>query len=64
MILILGIWDTVNDPLMGSIIDKTRTRFGKLRPYLMIVPIPLSIATIMLLQALRFWLMRKAPQSK
>lgn len=48
MILILGIWDTVNDPLMGSIIDKTRTRFGKLRPYLMIVPIPLSIATIML----------------
>lgn len=48
MIFILGIWDTVNDPLMGSIIDKTRTRFGKLRPYLMIVPIPLSIATIML----------------
>ncbi len=48
MILILGIWDTVNDPLMGSIIDKTRTRYGKLRPYLMLVPIPLSIATIML----------------
>ena len=48
MILILGIWDTINDPLMGSIIDKTRTRYGKLRPYLMLVPIPLSIATIML----------------
>lgn len=48
MILILGIWDTVNDPLMGGIIDKTRTRYGKLRPYLLIVPIPLSIATIML----------------
>lgn len=48
MILVLGIWDTVNDPLMGAIVDKTRTRYGKLRPYLMVVPIPLSIATIML----------------
>lgn len=48
MILILGIWDTVNDPLMGALIDKTRTRYGKLRPYLLIVPIPLSIATILL----------------
>ncbi len=47
MILILGIWDTVNDPLMGGIVDKTRTRYGKLRPYLLIVPIPLAIATIM-----------------
>lgn len=48
MILVLGIWDTVNDPLMGGLIDKTRTRYGKLRPYLLIVPIPLAIATIML----------------
>lgn len=48
MILVLGIWDTVNDPLMGSIIDRTRTRWGKLRPYLLFVPIPLAIATIML----------------
>ena len=47
MILILGIWDTVNDPLMGGIVDKTRTRYGKLRPYLLIVPIPLAIATVM-----------------
>lgn len=48
MILVLGIWDTINDPLMGGIIDRTRTRYGKLRPYLLIVPIPLAIATIML----------------
>lgn len=48
MVIILGIWDTVNDPLMGAVIDKTRTRYGKLRPYLLIVPIPLSIATILL----------------
>ncbi len=48
MIIVLGIWDTINDPVMGSIIDKTRTRYGKLRPYLLFVPLPLSIATIML----------------
>lgn len=48
MILVLGIWDTVNDPLMGAVVDRTRTRFGKLRPYLLFVPLPLSISTILL----------------
>lgn len=48
MMLFLGLWDTFNDPLMGTIVDKTRTRYGKLRPYLLIVPIPLGIATILL----------------
>ncbi len=47
MILVLGIWDTINDPLMGSVIDRTRTRYGKLRPYLLIVPLPLSIITVL-----------------
>lgn len=45
MILIMGFWDAFNDPIMGAIVDKTRTRFGKLRPYLIFVPIPLGIIT-------------------
>ncbi len=48
MILFLGIWDTFNDPLMGAVIDKTRTRYGKLRPYLLFVPLPLAVTTILL----------------
>ncbi len=48
MILFLGIWDTINDPIMGAVVDKTRTRYGKLRPYLLFVPLPLSITTILL----------------
>lgn len=48
MILIEGIWDTVNDPIMGTIVDRTHTRFGKMRPWLLFVPIPLSICTIVL----------------
>ncbi len=46
MLFIEGIWDTINDPLMGSLIDKTRTRYGKLKPYLLGIPIPLAISTM------------------
>ncbi len=46
MILLMGFWDAFNDPLMGGIVDKTRTRYGKLRPYLIFVPIFLGISTI------------------
>lgn len=41
------LWDAINDPLMGMIVDKTKTRFGKLRPYLMAVPIPMAVFTIL-----------------
>jgi sugar (glycoside-pentoside-hexuronide) transporter len=47
MLFLEGIWDTLNDPLMGTIVDRTRTRFGKLRPYLLGVPVPLAIATVL-----------------
>lgn len=47
MVAVMGVWDTLNDPMMGTIVDKTRTRFGKLRPYLLFVPIPLGIVTVL-----------------
>lgn len=47
MILVMGFWDAFNDPLMGSIVDKTRTRYGKLRPYLIFTPIPLGVMTVL-----------------
>lgn len=55
MMLVLGVWDVINDPLMGSVIDKTRTRFGKLRPYLLVVPIPLAIFTVLLFSGPMFF---------
>lgn len=48
MFLIAKIWDAVNDPIMGTFADKTRTRWGKMRPYLFISPIPIALITILL----------------
>lgn len=48
MFLIAKIWDAINDPLMGSFADKTRTKWGKMRPYLFVSPIPIAIITILL----------------
>ncbi|MEI6580195.1 MAG: MFS transporter, partial [Eubacteriales bacterium] len=29
-----GAWDIINDIMFGAIVDKTRTRWGKFKPYL------------------------------
>jgi len=36
---IRAVWDMVNDVFMAAIIEKTRTRFGKFRPYLILYPL-------------------------
>lgn len=54
MIFAMGLWDAFNDPIMGSLVDRTRSRYGKLRPYLMIVPIPLGISTIVFFGGAKF----------
>ncbi|HOU09142.1 MAG TPA: MFS transporter [Clostridiales bacterium] len=38
--IINGVWDVVNDTFIGQIVDKTRTRFGKFRPYLIAFAVP------------------------
>ena len=48
-ILMLGarVFDAFNDPIMGSVVDKTRTKWGKCRPYLKWMAIPIGIMTIL-----------------
>ncbi len=43
MVFVTRIWDTVNDPLMGVIGDRTKTKWGKFRPYLLWVAIPFGV---------------------
>jgi GPH family glycoside/pentoside/hexuronide:cation symporter len=47
--LILGsrLWDGINDPLMGMIADRTETRWGKFRPYLLWFCVPLAIVAVL-----------------
>ncbi len=51
IILIGRIFDALNDPLMGMIVDKTKSKWGKMRPYLLFSPVPIAICTIMLFSA-------------
>ena len=46
LMLATRIFDAFNDPIMGSIVDKTRTKWGKCRPYLKWMAIPIGITTI------------------
>jgi GPH family glycoside/pentoside/hexuronide:cation symporter len=47
MFLIGRIWDAVNDPIMGYIADRTNTKWGKFRPYLLWIVIPLGVLGVL-----------------
>ena len=47
MILLTRLWDGINDPLMGIIADRTNTRWGKFRPYLIWFSLPLAIMGVL-----------------
>lgn len=44
--LIARLWDAVNDPVMGLVMDKTKSKHGKARVYLLYGSLPLALATI------------------
>jgi GPH family glycoside/pentoside/hexuronide:cation symporter len=48
MFLLTRLWDAVNDPIMGIIADRTKTRWGKYRPYLLWMAIPYGICGYLL----------------
>ncbi len=41
--LLVKVWDAVNDPLMGTLSDHTKTRWGRRRPWLLFAAIPFGL---------------------
>ena len=48
LMLVTRIWDAVSDPMMGIICDRTKTRWGKYRPYLLFFALPFAVCGILL----------------
>ncbi|MBE6819268.1 MAG: hypothetical protein E7517_08960, partial [Ruminococcaceae bacterium] len=44
---IARVWDAFNDPMMGTIVDRTRTKWGKCRPYLIFCPVIIGVMTVL-----------------
>lgn len=48
LLLVARIWDAVNDPMMGTVVDRTQTKWGKCRPYMIFGSIALAVSFVML----------------
>ena len=48
LMLVTRIWDAVSDPMMGIIADRTKTRWGKYRPYLLFFALPFAVCGVLL----------------
>ncbi|MEI0702360.1 MFS transporter [Brachyspira intermedia] len=57
--MVTRIIDAITDPLMGMISDRTKTKYGKYRPYLIIFAPLLGLCLVLL-----FWAPNISPQAK
>jgi GPH family glycoside/pentoside/hexuronide:cation symporter len=47
MFLVTRLWDAANDPIMGLLGDRTKTKWGKFRPYLLFVAVPFALIGVL-----------------
>ncbi|OHU88080.1 MULTISPECIES: glycoside-pentoside-hexuronide (GPH):cation symporter [Pseudoalteromonas] len=47
LFLVVRIFDAVTDPLMGAIADRTHTKFGQYRPYLLWLCVPFALISVL-----------------
>ncbi|MGN0485735.1 MAG: MFS transporter [Acutalibacteraceae bacterium] len=48
LMLLARVWDAINDPLMGMIVDRRTTKHGRMKPYAVATAIPIAILTILM----------------
>lgn len=55
IILIIGrFWDAINDPLMGAIIENTKSRWGKFKPWILIGAVLTGIVIVLMFNWVRW----------
>ena len=47
LMLVAKVWDGINDPMMGAIMQKTNTKYGKFRPYIVVGALVLIVFTVL-----------------
>lgn len=56
VLVVCRIWDGLNDPIMGGIVENTRTRFGKFKPWILIGAVTNGITIlVMFMNKLQGW---------
>lgn len=48
LMLLARVWDAINDPLMGMIVDRHTTKRGKMKPYIIYMAIPIAVTTFLM----------------
>lgn len=48
LMLLARVWDAINDPMMGMIVDRRTTKLGKMKPYIIYAVIPIGILTVLM----------------
>ena len=48
LMLLARLWDAINDPLMGIIVDRATPKKGKMKPYILWASLPIAALTILM----------------
>jgi len=54
MVTVMRVFDAVTDPVIGVLIDKTQSRFGKFRPYIVLGNVIMAVSALLMFFATRW----------
>ncbi|MBQ8027959.1 MAG: MFS transporter [Clostridia bacterium] len=48
LMLLARVWDAINDPMMGMLVDRVRPKRGRMKPYPIWTAVPIAVLTILM----------------